>query len=95
MEQYRRKWNEHIGRMSPDSIPKNIFRYQSKGKQVEKTSEMVEGLYFSVLITNKPNTGNDDDLETKGTYCCVTLQKIPTEGMMHLPRCYGPRVGYE
>jgi hypothetical protein len=34
--------------------------YQSKGKKAEKTSEMLEGLYFSVFITNKPNTGNDE-----------------------------------
>jgi hypothetical protein len=73
---------------------------------------MLEGLYFSVFITNKPNTGNDewcndDDLETKGTYCCITLQeitlntwdfssvRISTKVMMCLPRCYGSRLGYE
>jgi hypothetical protein len=61
MEQCRRNWNEHIDRMSLDRIPKNIFKYQSKEKKVENSSEMVEGLYFSVLITNKPNIGNDDE----------------------------------
>jgi hypothetical protein len=32
IEQYRRKWKEHVNRMSSDRIPKRILKYQLKGE---------------------------------------------------------------
>jgi hypothetical protein len=33
IEQGRRNWKEHVGRMSADTIPKKILTYQPKEKE--------------------------------------------------------------
>jgi hypothetical protein len=32
IHQYRKNWKGHVDRMSPDTIPKMILKYQTKGK---------------------------------------------------------------
>jgi hypothetical protein len=33
MYEYRKNWKEHVDKMSSDSIPKMILKYQPKGKR--------------------------------------------------------------
>jgi hypothetical protein len=60
--QYRKKWNEHVHRMTPDRIPKIILKYQPKGKRcLGRPLKRWQYCYVTPVTGHKAYTGKEEE----------------------------------